>query len=108
MTRITLSALRNTLALLLVLISLPTMAFLDYQFYAAPAEPEWANVFTGTGAVLAASVSASVAFRSVALVEEKRPYTYWQQTSLHRRLCRAFGLKQWKKTVQLKKVASAC
>lgn len=77
MTRITLPALGNALALLLVLLSLLTMAFFGYQFYADPTKPEWANVFTGAGAVLAASVSALVAFRSVALVEEsQRPYPY--------------------------------
>lgn len=74
---LTLASAGNALALLLVLLSLLTMAFLGYQFYADPTKPEWANVFTGAGAVLAASVSALVAFRSVALVEEsQRPYPY--------------------------------
>lgn len=77
MKNLTLASVGNVLALLLVLLSLLTMAFFGYQFYADPTKPEWANVFTGAGAVLAASVSALVAFRSVALVEEsQRPYPY--------------------------------
>lgn len=77
MKNLTLASVGNVLALLLVLLSLLTMVFFGYQFYADPTKPEWANVFTGAGAVLAASVSALVAFRSVALVEEsQRPYPY--------------------------------
>jgi hypothetical protein len=66
----------NGLALILVLLSLGTMVYFGYQFYVEP-RPDIANVFTGAGAVLAASVSALVAFRSVAIVEEsQRPYPY--------------------------------
>lgn len=52
------------------------MTYFGYQFYLEP-KPDIANVFTGAGAVLAASISALVAFRSVAIVEEsQRPYPY--------------------------------
>ena len=77
MKTITLASVGNGLAFSLVMLSLLTMAFFGYQFYADPTKPELANVLTGAGAVLAASVSALVAFRSVALVEEsQRPYPY--------------------------------
>jgi len=76
MTRFPLAAMGNGLALILVLLSLGTMVYFGYQFYVEP-KPDIANVFTGAGAVLAASVSALVAFRSVAIVEEsQRPYPY--------------------------------
>ena len=52
------------------------MGYFGYQFYLEP-KADIANVFTGAGAVLAASISALVAFRSVAIVEEtQRPYPY--------------------------------
>jgi hypothetical protein len=76
MTRFPFAAMGNGLALILVLLSLGTMMYFGYQFYVEP-RPDIANVFTGAGAVLAASVSALVAFRSVAIVEEsQRPYPY--------------------------------
>lgn len=76
MTRLTLPAFGHGLALFLVLLSLCTMAYFGYQFYLDP-KPDIANVFTGAGAVLAACISALVAFRSVAIVEEsQRPYPY--------------------------------
>lgn len=76
MTRFSLAAMGNGLAIILVLLSLATMAYFGYQFYIEP-KAEIANVFTGAGAVLAAAVSALVAFRSVAIVEEsQRPYPY--------------------------------
>lgn len=76
MTRFSLAAMGNGLAIILVLLSLATMAYFGYLFYVEP-KPEIANVFTGAGAVLAASVSALVAFRSVAILEEsQRPYPY--------------------------------
>lgn len=72
----TLASAGNGLALVLALLSLCTMAYFGYQFYVEP-KPDIANVFTGAGAVLAASISALVAFRSVAIVEEsQRPYPY--------------------------------
>ena len=72
----TLASAGNGLALVLALLSLCTMAYFGYQFYLEP-KPDIANVFTGAGAVLAASISALVAFRSVAIVEEsQRPYPY--------------------------------
>jgi hypothetical protein len=76
MTRFSLAAMGNWLALVLVVLSLATMVYFGCQFYVAP-KPDIANFFTGAGAVLAASVSALVAFRSVAIVEEsQRPYPY--------------------------------
>lgn len=76
MKRLSLAAMGNGLAIILVLLSLATMAYFGYQFSVEP-KPDIANVFTGAGAVLAASVSALVAFRSVAIVEEsQRPYPY--------------------------------
>lgn len=76
MARFTFASVGNALALLLVLLSLSTMVYFGYQFYVEP-KPDIANVFTGAGAVLAASISALVAFRSVAIVEEsQRPYPY--------------------------------
>lgn len=76
MARFTFASVGNGLALLLVLLSLSTMVYFGYQFYVEP-KPDIANVFTGAGAVLAASISALVAFRSVALVEQsQQPYPY--------------------------------
>jgi len=76
MRRWTLASVGNGLALVLTPLSLFTMAYFGYQFYLEP-KPDIANVFTGAGAVLAASISALVAFRSVAIVEEsQRPYPY--------------------------------
>lgn len=76
MTRFSLAAMGNGLALILVLLSLGTMVYFGHQFYVEP-RPDIANVFTGAGAVLAASVSALVAFRLVAIVEaSQRPYPY--------------------------------
>lgn len=76
MKRMTLASIGNGLALFLALLSLFTMVHFGYQFYVEP-KPDIANVFTGAGAVLAASISALVAFRSVAIVEEtQRPYPY--------------------------------
>jgi hypothetical protein len=76
MKRLTLSTVGNGLAIILVLLSFFTMMYFGYQFYVEP-KPDVANVFTGAGAVLAASVSALVAFRSVAIVEESQlPYPY--------------------------------
>lgn len=76
MKRLTLSTVGNGLALFLALLSLLMMVYFGFQFYVEP-RPDVANVFTGAGAVLAASISAIVAFRSVAIVEEsQRPYPY--------------------------------
>ncbi len=103
------ASLGNIPALLLVLLPLLTMVFFGHSFYADSKNPEWANVSTGAGSVLAASVSDTVAFQVVALVEEsQRPNAYWQQTSLHWLLCGALGWWQWKKTIQFKKVTSKC
>lgn len=76
MKRWTLASAGNGLAFVLALLSFCTMAYFGYQFYLEP-KSDFANVFTGAGAVLAASISALVAFRSVAIVEEsQRPYPY--------------------------------
>ena len=76
MARLTFASVGNGLAVLLVLLSLSTMVYFGYQFY-VESKPDIANVFTGAGAVLAASISALVAFRSVALVEQsQQPYPY--------------------------------
>lgn len=76
MKHLTLAKVGHGLALLLVLLSLVTMAHFGFQYFLDP-KPEIANIFTGAGAVLASAVSAIVAFRTVAIVEEsQRPYPY--------------------------------
>lgn len=76
MKRLTLSQFGSGLTVLLMLLALVTMGFFGYQYYVEP-KPEVANVFTGAAAVLAATVSALVSFRTVAIVEEsQRPYPY--------------------------------
>lgn len=76
MKHLTLAKVGHGLAILLVLLSLVTMAHFGFQYFLDP-KPEIANIFTGAGAVLASAVSAIVAFRTVAIVEEsQRPYPY--------------------------------
>lgn len=72
----TLAKFGHGLAIILVLLSIGTMAYFGVQYYLDP-KPEVANIFTGAGAVLASAVSAIVAFRTVAIVEDsQRPYLY--------------------------------
>jgi hypothetical protein len=74
--QLTLAKVGHGLAILLVISSLVIMVYFGCQYFLDP-KPEIANIFTGAGAVLASAVSAIVAFRTVAIVEEsQRPYPY--------------------------------
>jgi hypothetical protein len=74
--QLTLAKIGHSLAILLVLSSFTVMVYFGYQYFLDP-KPEIANIFTGAGAVLASAVSAIVAFRTVAIVEDsQRPYPY--------------------------------
>lgn len=76
MKQLTLAKFGHGLAIILVLLSIGTMAYFGVQYYLDP-KPEIANIFTGAGAVLASAVSAIVAFRTVAIVEDsQKPYPY--------------------------------
>lgn len=76
MKELTLTKISHGLAILLVLLSIATMAYFGFRYYLDP-KPEVAIIVTGAGAVLASAVSAIVAFRTVAIVEEsKRPFPY--------------------------------
>ena len=66
----------NAVASFIAVLSFAAMAYFAYQFLASE-KIEFANAFTGAGAVLAACISALVAYRSIAIVEEgQRPYPY--------------------------------
>lgn len=63
-------------AVVVALFSAAAMAHFGYKFILSD-QAEFANAFTGAGAVLASCISALVAYRSIAIIEEeKRPYPY--------------------------------
>jgi len=64
------------LAVVVALFSATAMAHFGYKFILYE-EADSANAFTGAGAVLASCISALVAYRSIAIIEEeRRPYPY--------------------------------
>lgn len=76
MTRITLGNIGNYFAGALAIFSLVAMMYFAHQFWATKS-PDFANAFTGAGAVLAASISALVSFRTISIAEEaQKPYLY--------------------------------
>ena len=76
MKRLTFSTLGQFMVVSLAVLSLLAMGFFAHQFWAEKT-PDFANAFTGAAAVLAASVSALVSFRTISIAEEsQRPYPY--------------------------------
>lgn len=76
MTRITLGNIGNYFSLVLAIFSLAVLVYFAQQFWSTQ-NPDFANAFTGAGAVLAASISALVSFRTISIAEEaQKPYPY--------------------------------
>ncbi len=64
------------MSVIVAVFSSAAMIYFGYKFFSS-GKVEFANAFTGAGAVLASCVSALVAYRSIKIIEEgQKPYPY--------------------------------